>query len=52
MNLLLSEEKNLYLCLVLLKRPLVASGYYQVGKVQSQSVKLLIVLISLFISKD
>lgn len=52
MNLVLSEAKKFLLALSFIKAKAVADGYYQVGEAKNQSVKLLIILISLFISKD
>jgi hypothetical protein len=52
MNLVLSEAKKFLLALSFIKAQAVANGYYQVGEAKNQSVKLLIIIISLFISKD
>jgi len=52
MNLVLSEAKKILLGLSFIKAQAVADGYYQVDEAKNQSVKLLIILISLLISKD
>jgi hypothetical protein len=46
------RQKKSLLALRFTKARAVANGYYQVGEAKNQSVKLLIILISLFISKD
>jgi len=46
------RQKKILLALRFTKARAVANGYYQVGEAKNQSVKLLIILISLFISKD
>lgn len=52
MNLVLSEAKKILLGLSFIKAQAVADGYYQVDEAKNPSVKLLIILISLLISKD
>ncbi len=52
MNLVLSEAKKILLAFSFIKVQAMADGYYQVGEAKSQSVKLLIIIISLSISKD
>jgi len=46
------RQKKILLALRFIKAQAVADGYYQVGEAKNQSVKLLIILISLLISKD
>jgi hypothetical protein len=46
------RQKKILLALRFTQAQAVADGYYQVGEAKNQSVKLLIILISLFISKD
>jgi hypothetical protein len=51
-NLVLCEAKKILLGLSFIKAQAIADDYYTVGEAKNQSVKLLIILISLFISKD
>jgi hypothetical protein len=46
------RQKKILLGLSFIKAQAVADDYYQVGEAKNQSVKLLIILISLLISKD
>jgi hypothetical protein len=46
------RQKKILLALRFTKAQAVADSYYQVGGAKNQSVKLLIIIISLFISKD
>jgi hypothetical protein len=46
------RQKKSLLALRFTQAQAVADCYYQVGEAKNQSVKLLIIIISLFISKD